>query len=737
MTPLNGLTRGAVLFSFFVLFAFGQGLNPTTPAKDYIRLGVQVIAIENAVPANTPNILLSPANLAFDTQFIAAMGTESLTIANTGSAPLKVTSVSLGGTNAADFSVSANTCSTVATGATCTISVSFKPSAAGNRTATLTIADNAPGASQTIPLSGTGTATAAPSSITAYLGAYAGPPVFYSYVGQTFASNQVILAGPTAVMPVRAYVPGGASLLTGLTAQINDTNDSVALYRFTLQYSNGTANLQLTNESTGANALASALPLTISGDTITVATPVSTGSLQLIAYRVALVGNEFQLDLTVNRTDLFYDQVAIFATTSSTGSPWVTSGEWNSNSTLDPFVTSFWGVANQGINSASGWVGTSLIVGAQPLTVTALGRGCLTGNSQTHQLQIVSGLSGAVVASANVNMAGCAVNNFTYVNLTTPVQLAPGGLYYLETNETQGGDTYYSETFGTAASTGSIYCPINPSNVLNCGLPFVEGVPNFLFYVTGSLVAGHPTVTVASPLAAANLSGTVPVTYNSTSSTAITLQPQIDFANYGSAVTVQPGQSYTFNWNTTSVSTATHTLSAIVTDANGNVGYAPGVVVNVSNSVSGATPLLTAFAYGPGPVATSGWFGTAFTVGSKSISVSALGRACAGGDSQAHQLELVSPTTGVITGSLVSVNMASCTPGQFSYINLAAPITLPAGALYYVVSTEVAGGDPSFGISPVTASSGATITGGVNSTSSGWLVQDAGSAWGGVTLLYK
>ena len=296
MTPLNGLTRGAVLFSFFVLFAFGQGLNPTTPAKDYIRLGGQVIAIENAVPANTPNILLSPANLAFDTQFIAAMGTESLTIANTGSAPLKVTSVSLGGTNAADFSVSANTCSTVATGATCTISVSFKPSAAGNRTATLTIADNAPGASQTIPLSGTGTATAAPSSITAYLGAYSGPPVFYSYVGQTFASNQVILAGPTAVMPVRAYVPGGASLLTGLTAQINDTNDSVALYRFTLQYSNGTANLQLTNESTGANALAAAMPLTISGDTITLPTPVSTGSLQLTAYRVALVGNEFQLE---------------------------------------------------------------------------------------------------------------------------------------------------------------------------------------------------------------------------------------------------------------------------------------------------------------------------------------------------------------------------------------------------------------------------------------------------------
>ncbi len=739
--PASTAAAAAIVFFAWAALSFAQGsLNPAAPSKEYVRLGGQVVAIENTVTNPTPDILLSPASLVFDTQFLATTGSEVLTIANTGSAPLKVTSANLNGANAADFSITANTCATIAADATCTITISFAPSGAGARTATLTIADNAPGSPQKIPLNGTGTATAPPPALTAYLGTYAGPPTYYSWVNQTFASTQAIFAGPTAVLPVRAYIPGGAALLTSLTAQMADTNDSVSEYWFSLQYFNGSATLQLTNKSTGANALASPMPLTISGDTVTLATPVSTGSLQLTAYRVALAGNEFQLDLTLNRTDMFYDEILLYPSTSSAGGPWVYSGYWNSNSTLTPFIASFWGVSNQGINTASGWLGTSFTVGAQPLTVTALGRGCLVGNAQTHELQILNGVTGALVpgASATVNMAGCAVNDFTYINLPTPIQLAPGSLYYLETQEAQGGDTYYPITFGTSASAGSIFCAIDPPNRLDCGSSYVEGVPNFLYYVTGSLVPGHPTVSVASPLMGATLSAIVPVTFNTASSTPITLQPQIDFANYGSPASVQPGQPYTFNWNSTTAATAAHTLSAVVTDTYGNVGYAPGVVVNVTNTLSGTTPLLTAFTYVFGPVANSGWFGTAFTVGAKAIAVSSLGRACAGGDSQTHQIKLVSAPTGDVTGGGVTLNMAGCPPGQISYSNLAAPITLPGGALYYVVSSELAGGDPYFLISPVTGSSGVTIAGGVNSTAAGgWLVQDAGFAWGAINLLYK
>ena len=50
-----------------------------------------------------------------------------------------------------------NTCgASVAAGGNCTISVTFKPTASGPRTGTITIADSAAGSPQTIALSGDG-----------------------------------------------------------------------------------------------------------------------------------------------------------------------------------------------------------------------------------------------------------------------------------------------------------------------------------------------------------------------------------------------------------------------------------------------------------------------------------------------------------------------------------------------------------------------------------------------------
>ena len=89
-----------------------------------------------------------------------------MTVTNTGSAALVVTSVTIGGTNPGDFGQT-TTCATVAPGASCTISVTFRPTATGARTATLSIADNAAASPQTVALSGTGTAAPGGEIITA------------------------------------------------------------------------------------------------------------------------------------------------------------------------------------------------------------------------------------------------------------------------------------------------------------------------------------------------------------------------------------------------------------------------------------------------------------------------------------------------------------------------------------------------------------------------------------------
>ena len=70
---------------------------------------------------------------------------------------MSITSVALTGANAGDFAETADTCgSSVAAGANCTIELTFTPSAAGQRMATLDITDNAAGSPQTVSLSGTG-----------------------------------------------------------------------------------------------------------------------------------------------------------------------------------------------------------------------------------------------------------------------------------------------------------------------------------------------------------------------------------------------------------------------------------------------------------------------------------------------------------------------------------------------------------------------------------------------------
>ncbi len=83
-------------------------------------------------------------------------GGQTVTLSNTGGSSLTITSISITGTNAGDFSET-NTCgSSVAAGANCTISVTFTPTAAGSRVGAVTITDNATGSPQSVSLSGTG-----------------------------------------------------------------------------------------------------------------------------------------------------------------------------------------------------------------------------------------------------------------------------------------------------------------------------------------------------------------------------------------------------------------------------------------------------------------------------------------------------------------------------------------------------------------------------------------------------
>jgi hypothetical protein len=104
-------------------------------------------------------ISFNPTSLSFGNQGTGSTSAaQTVTVTNSGTAALHVTSVTPTGTNAGDFAKSADTCSgqAIAAGATCTVSVTFKPTATGARTATLSFVDDAPSSPQTVAVSGTG-----------------------------------------------------------------------------------------------------------------------------------------------------------------------------------------------------------------------------------------------------------------------------------------------------------------------------------------------------------------------------------------------------------------------------------------------------------------------------------------------------------------------------------------------------------------------------------------------------
>jgi hypothetical protein len=116
-----------------------------------------------------PAVSLSAANLSFSNQDLSVKSAAMTeTVTNSGTATLTISTVTLGGTNGADFAKGADTCTgaTVAPNATCAVNVTFTPSALGSRSATLSFADNASGSPQTVGLSGTGASSTVQFSAT-------------------------------------------------------------------------------------------------------------------------------------------------------------------------------------------------------------------------------------------------------------------------------------------------------------------------------------------------------------------------------------------------------------------------------------------------------------------------------------------------------------------------------------------------------------------------------------------
>ncbi|HLW43233.1 MAG TPA: choice-of-anchor D domain-containing protein [Candidatus Acidoferrales bacterium] len=145
--PPQNLTAQAVI-------SFAQSSNQSTGAAAITLSGTEATAAMPAVGLASSMLNFGSVNVGGSTSQPPVL------LKNTGSAPLSIASIGITGTNASDFAET-STCplgssGTLNAGATCTISVTFQPTAAGPRTANVLISDNASPPQQTIALSGTG-----------------------------------------------------------------------------------------------------------------------------------------------------------------------------------------------------------------------------------------------------------------------------------------------------------------------------------------------------------------------------------------------------------------------------------------------------------------------------------------------------------------------------------------------------------------------------------------------------
>lgn len=118
----------------------------------------QQISLAGTALPPTPAVSLNPSGtLAFPGTVTEGTNSspQSVVLTNTGTGLLHVTSIAMSGFNANDFVVGTTAClGTVASSANCSIPITFAPLAAGIRTATLEITDDAADSPQSLTLNG-------------------------------------------------------------------------------------------------------------------------------------------------------------------------------------------------------------------------------------------------------------------------------------------------------------------------------------------------------------------------------------------------------------------------------------------------------------------------------------------------------------------------------------------------------------------------------------------------------
>jgi hypothetical protein len=404
-----------------------NGIFLSTPIKlIFLRSGITGTSATPPAP-----VTLSPTVLSFSSQQQGTSSTaQTVTLTNTGTAPLAVSAISVTG----DYAET-NTCgSTLAAGAVCTISVTFSPSGVGDRSGLLSVQNNASTPALTVALDGTGLAPPPPSLSSATL-----TPASLDFGQQTQGISSSVQQSKLVSSGTAPLVIGGI-VASGDFSQTNNcpsvlapgSNCTISILFTPTVVGARTGNLTVTdNDASGSQTIS----LTGSGTapTFTVGTGNSSGTSVTVQ-----AGSPATFNLTLNSMN-FAGAVSLTCTgapANSTCTITPASTTLTSGQTL-PFMVS----VTTGTASQAALPSEKIPSGSREIRYAGVGLLTLLSlplwRRSRHR---VVRLAGVVVlfVTFGFGISGCGSASPT---VQSPSQLTPAGTYTLSVTATGNGQT--------------------------------------------------------------------------------------------------------------------------------------------------------------------------------------------------------------------------------------------------------------------------------------------------------
>jgi uncharacterized repeat protein (TIGR01451 family) len=414
---INGFTPSAG--QSFVILQAGS-ISGQFATTNLASLGMMVNYSSTAVTltvGTAPAVTFTPNTLAAFANTIVGntSATQSVSLSNTGSQALSITSIGAAGTNPSDFVVTNVNCpispATLAPSAACTITISFRPTATGTRAAAISVADNASGSPQQITLSGVGiqlqSIAVTPASPTITLGN-----------NQAFTATGTFSDNSTANVAVTWTLTQNSAACSPACGTLSSTSTNPTTYTSPATLpTNATVTITATSASSvvGSTNLVLAMnlvPIQVSFSSAPPASIVASGAVNLSA-NVANDGTNAGVDWTVTCGSANCGSFSPVHTASGTTTVYTAPSSVPTGNTVTIKAAS---TANPG-QSAQATI--TIAASSAPIYVLPFEifyDGQTPGTTSPAQTATLFNTTGTAVPISGVTLAGHAASDFSVIN---------------------------------------------------------------------------------------------------------------------------------------------------------------------------------------------------------------------------------------------------------------------------------------------------------------------------------